>query len=225
MRKIFAFALAAAFLLFCQACGATGERSDADEVIMTGETLTLPTVMATDENGKVITTPDGEPSTYYPAASQSGQVVKNDWNAFPVPNTARPYDLYNPGDPALNSTTDHGNGMITGKIAWPVADLPSALPAATAYIDRLDLSQSADKIEQTVTVIEMPYVIFLRYIEQLQAAGIQSQTLELPQAQPSGESAIFVGTAGIYTISAIWQPSDMSHFTANFRLKIESNGA
>jgi hypothetical protein len=202
--------------------------------------LTQAMELLTDEHGEVVTAPDGSPVTVpirkepplptnpagqpvSPTAPQQ-PVGANSWKQFPDPDPSRPYDLYRPGDPKYNGPTEVYLGQVTGVQAWPVGPIPARVPAAASYIDRI-ITRPGEGGETITTVLvsDMPYVIFRTYVETLRAAGYLAETEILPANPPSGESAMFhTKPLGGLQLTAMWNPSDMANFEANFTLVIHA---
>jgi hypothetical protein len=213
--------------------------------------LTNAVVTVTDAEGRALTQADGTPVTapapksyavWTDTAHSSGQNAgapaqnntdvqegptgANDWNVFPSMNPSRPNDLYPPGDPALNGTTRRADFASFGRMAWPTERLPAEVPAAAAYIDRFNDRFALGKRARTVYVTEMPYLVFCRYVGNLQAAGFAKRASNIAAQQPSGESALYVGElkkdGQVITVTALWDPADVAGFEANFRLQVET---
>ncbi|MDR1927171.1 MAG: hypothetical protein LBQ33_00860 [Oscillospiraceae bacterium] len=156
------------------------------------------------------------------ATTGAAPPVSNDWDRFPQPDARRPYDLYPPGDPAQNETTVIYGNVQLGRIAWPVGRIPAMTPVAASFIDRIDEGAENGLRFQSIYVMEMPYIVFRSYVERLRAAGFADETAVLPQTEPVGGSALFVGTLGKLKATALWESKEKPGFDANFRLRLEA---
>ncbi|MCL2105730.1 MAG: hypothetical protein FWH26_01495 [Oscillospiraceae bacterium] len=177
----------------------------------------------TNEAGVTMTAARSGP-TYATEEFPTGSALAvNNWSALPKLNPQRPYDLYNPGDPALNAEPRKVGAVETGRVAWPVGRLPQKLPAAAAYIDKFIEQSSPGLSRQTICVTEMPYLVFRAYVDRLREAGFVSEVEALPTTPPGDSGAVF--TAALddsIELRIVWRPDSSPYFEENFRLTVES---
>ncbi|MDR3313365.1 MAG: hypothetical protein LBS96_02780 [Oscillospiraceae bacterium] len=220
---------AALLLLSLAACGE--KPPPAPETNADGMTRPLPLtdtrVPLTDENGVVVTGADGSPVLVErpKVAEEEGETTQplasNDWAQTAAQNAQRPFDLYAPGDPAKNSPTDTAEFAQTGRIAWPLARIPAALPVAAQYIDRLDDRETGGLHNLTVYVTQMPYDVFLAYVAKLRQAGLAVEAELLPAQAPPLKPAILTGELDGMTLRLLWTPEKATGFIANFCVQLE----
>ncbi len=233
-RRISACLCGVAALLLLAACG-NEKQPEGPETNADGMTrpvaLTEAKVPLTDEHGAAVTGADGrvvmvdKPKV----AEGDGQsttrpLASNDWAQTAARSGERPFDLYKPGDPAKNSPTQIDDFVQSGRVAWPLAKLPAALPVAAQYIDRLD-DRSVDGARQvTLYVTEMPYKVFLAYAANLKKAGFVIESEMLPAEAPVLKLAMLTGKLGQLDVILAWTPPKATGFIANFQLQIEGTG-
>ena len=174
-----------------------------------------------DANGEMVTNADGSPVMIEKpkTAPDDGPapLAGNDWAQTAAPNDLRPFDLYSPGDPALNSPVKVAGEVQVGRVAWPLERLPAALPVAAQYIDRLD-GRGAGAI---VYVTEMPYEVFLAYAQKLREAGLEVEFEFLPDVIQPLKRHSLTGKLGEWDVIASWVTEKYPGFIANFELLIE----